>query len=195
MHMRRWLWRIGLFLLAWLAVRGETGLDAGSSLIVLLLLWVGVRLALKLGMQLLAQVGLDNWWSIAKLAIWIALCLWLVPETLASRHLAMAVASAVLVMVGAGFRLIHERRPKSRAIIRDIGIALCLLALVTCTAISWAKGDGLVPGLWLLLVLALLLGIPLSFGWKFVNRAAPKSADAKLGDFDDLKDAGLSDER
>jgi hypothetical protein len=193
--MRRWLWRIGLFLLAWLAVRGETGLDAGSALIVLLLLWFGARLVLKLGMQLLAQVGMDSWWTIVKGATWIALFLWLVPETVPARHVVMVVAGLGLLMMGAGFHAIHERRPKSRAVVRNIAIALSVLALVTCTAIGWAKGDGLAAGLWLLLALALLLGIPLSFGWQFVNRAAPRSADAKLGEFDDLRSEGLSDER
>lgn len=193
--MRRWLWRIGLFLLAWLAVRGETGLDAGSSLIVLLLLWVGVKLVLKLGMQLLAQVGLDNWWTLAKAATWIALFLWLVPESIPLRHLAMAVAGSILAIAGAGFRFLHDRRPKSRAILRNIAIAVGLVALAAFPTLAWLKGDGVVAGLWLLLALVLLLGIPLSFGWQFVSRAAPRSADAKLGDFDDLKSAGLGDER
>src|SRR4029077_20455164 len=115
---------IRLFLLALLGVRGETGLDAGSSFILLLLLWGGGKLVFKLGMQLLAQVGLDNWWTIAKAATWIALVLWLVPETVPARHVVMVVVGLGLLIVGAGFHVIHERRPKSRAVMRNIAIAL-----------------------------------------------------------------------
>jgi len=73
--------------------------------------------------------------------------------------------------------------------------ALTLLVLGAFPAWTSLKGGGAVVGLWLFLALALLLGIPLSLGWTLVTRAGPRSADAKIGDFADLKDAGLSDER
>jgi hypothetical protein len=107
----------------------------------------------------------------------------------------IAFALFALAMIGASCRLGFERERALRgkklfsdhsALVVGVilgGLFLCMVALRT-----WHS-------LWPLVGYLLLPGLPFGFGWRMGGMPSPDRVDAKLGDEETFRDAGLSEER
>jgi hypothetical protein len=193
--MRGWLRNTVVFLIIWYVVASEFQLDAGASLIAAGLGIAGAWLAIKVGTQLLLQIGL-HWWSFAALiVIWIVLFLKFVPDSVTSRGTAIAVAAAVLLATGAACRLLYRPVWRVRPWFRYVLMGLVLLVLTVIPAFNLVDAQRLSDSAWILAEITFLVAFPVTFGWRLASLSRRRLADARIGDPDDLRQAGLSEER
>jgi hypothetical protein len=121
---------------------------------------------------------------------------WFAPATLRAQPVIFEIgAVVVLALAGARCRQQFEReyllhgaavwRAHSGVVVASLfGVLLILMMSLR----HWGS-------LWPLVAYALLLGIPLGFGWRMVRPPSPDRPDAKVGNEETFRDAGLSEER
>jgi hypothetical protein len=185
------LWiKLGLFLCIWYEVSAELGIAGGTAFAVTLLVCGACMMLLRLPGQILSIIGPRALVLAGPVIVWAGLAWWLMPNVVSAYPALAMIAAAVLALAGAAVRYAVSRYPRWFAghlpmlrggIVPGIGL---LLGLANQHA----------TGLLSLAVIAVLIGMPLRLGWRFIAPASPHKFDAKMGDADGFRRAGFSDE-
>jgi hypothetical protein len=192
----RLFFKLGLLVCLWYEIAVELRLDSNTAFFVALLLVFGGWFALRMSGQLVGMLGPRTLSLLVHSVVWLALFWSFAPSALLSLPLVLiAFGLFALTMIGARSRLIFERERalRGKKLFSDHsalavgvilgGLFLCMVALRT-----WHS-------LWPLVGYVLLPGLPFGFGWRMGGMPSPDRVDAKLGDEETFRDAGLSEER
>ena len=190
-----WLKFLGL-LAIWYALSVEIGVPGGAALYVgLFVVFVG-WIAASLPGQLFRMLGPRTQSLLMHVFVWFVVFWWFTPPAIFDLPLPLHFfVLYALAMGGARARALFEReklRLGAKLYAEHSGLLVASLLggllLVMVTLRTWHS-------LWPLIILALLPGIPFSFGWRMGSPESPERADAKLGDEETFRDAGLSEDR
>lgn len=187
----RSLWiKLGLFLCVWYEVSVELGLSGGTAMVVTLIVCGAGLMLLRLPGQILSMLGPRAIVLVGPLAVWIGLAWWLMPDTLTGYPALVLMAAAFLALAGAAAHYAVSRYPtwfaRRQPMLRGF-ISPGLSILV-------GLAHQLPLGLLSLAVIAVLVGMPLRLGWRFIGPVSPHKFDAKMGDGDSFRRAGFSDD-
>jgi hypothetical protein len=192
----RFFFKLGLLVCLWYEIAVELHLDSNTAFFVALLVVFGGWFALRMSGQLVGMLGPRTLSLLVHGMVWLVLFWVFAPSVLLSLPLVLIVfALFALTMIGARCRLVFERERalRGKKLFSDHsalavgvilgGLLLCMIALRT-----WHS-------LWPLVGYLLLPGLPFGFGWRMGGMPSPDRVDAKLGDEETFRDAGLSEER
>lgn len=194
--MKRIAFRLGLFVVVWYELGVELGLHPDTAFFVTLALFVGFGFARGIAGQIIGMIGPFTFGILLQAVLWIALLWWLAPRVFHAMPFVFDLAIVLgLALVGARCRyLFEERRAKHGPIDLSEHSGLVLLVvfgvLGACALAMHYWGS-----LWWLVGYALLPALPFSFGWRMGPLAAADRPDARFGNADDFRDAGLSEDR
>lgn len=185
------LWiKLGLFVAIWYEVSVELGISGNTALILTLLVCGGGMMLLRLPGQLLSMLGPRVVVLATPLAVWAGLAWWLMPDMAASYPVLTLIAAGLLAVAGAAAHYavgrypawFARRRPALRAlVVPAVCILLGLAAQMPLNPLAVAAA-------------AVLLGLPLRLGWRFIGPVSPHKFDARMGDADAFRRAGFSDD-
>jgi len=192
----RLFFKLGLLVCLWYEIAVELHLDSNTAFFVALLLVFGGWFALRMSGQLVGMLGPRTLSLLVHSMLWLVLFWAFAPSALLSLPVVLIVfALFALTMIGARSRLVFERERALRgkklfsdhsALVVGVilgGLLLCMVALRTWHSV------------WPLVGYLLLPGLPFGFGWRMGGMPSPDRTDAKLGDEETFRDAGLSEER
>lgn len=193
--MRNLVFKFSLFVVVWYEVAVEFRLGGDLAFMVTLALLGCCWLAWRMSLQAAGLLGPVTSGALLQGVLWIGLFWWLAPAVFQAVPFVFdLLIFAGLVLAGARCRFLYDdyRQQGRRIVLADhsefvlIGAATlmtgCMLALR-----NWGS-------LWPLVGLALLPALPFAFGWRMAPVAAAARHDAKVGNSDAFRDAGLSDE-
>ncbi|EJW10837.1 hypothetical protein A33M_3998 [Rhodovulum sp. PH10] len=185
-----------MFVVIWYELAIELGLGADTAFLATLGLmaiwWSGLRLVA----QGITLMGPFTFGLLAQTAVWLVLFWWFAPAAFHALPLLFDLLIVLaLALSGARCRFLYEAyRQSGRRFVPAEHSGLVLLVvfggLAACMVSLRYWGS-----LWPLAGYALLPAIPFGFGWRMAPLAAPDRFDAKVGDADAFRDAGLSEER
>lgn len=193
--MRDLAFKFGLFVVVWYEVAAELRLGADMAFMVALALFGGGWLAMRLSTQVISLIGPVTFGALLQAAVWIGLFWWLAPATFRTVPFVFdLVVLAGLVLGGARCRFLFEefRQQGGRIALAGHSELVLAAAAIVLTACMLALRNW--GSLWPLFGFALLVALPFGFGWRMAPVAAAARHDAKVGDDDAFRDAGLSDE-
>lgn len=192
----RLFFKLALLVCLWYEIAVELRLDSNTAFFVALLVVFGGWFALRMSGQLVGMLGPRTLSLLVHSVVWLVLFWWFAPSVLLSLPLVLIVFGLfALAMIGARCRLMFERERALKgkrffadysAVVAGVilgGLFLCMVALRTFHS------------LWPLVGYLLLPGLPFGFGWRMGGMPSPNRVDAKLGDEETFRDAGLSEER
>jgi hypothetical protein len=180
----------------WYEVSTIVGINGGAALyIALLVVFVG-WLATSLPGQVFRMLGPRTQSLVVHGLIWLFIFWWFTPAAIFDLPLVLhGFVLYVLAMAGARARRVYERersRLREKLYAEHSGLIVAGLfgglLLVMMALRTW---HSVLP----LLLCALLPGIPFHYGWRMGAPESPERADAKVGDAEDFRAAGLSEER
>lgn len=194
--MNQLIFKLGLFFCIWYEIAAELHLDGDTAFIVGIAAWFGCRFAVRIAAQAIGLLGPNVFGLILQVGLWMLLFWWFAPATIRAQPVIFVLgAVAVLALAGARCRQMFERqcslhgssvwRAHSGPVVAGI---LGLLLVCMMSLRHWGS-------LWPLVAYALLPGIPFSLGWRQVRSPSPDRPDAKVGNEEAFRDAGLSEER
>jgi hypothetical protein len=194
--MNRLFFKLALLVCLWYEIAVELHLDSNTAFFIAMLVVFGGWFALRMSGQLVGMLGPRTLSLLVYSVLWLVLFWWFAPSVLSSLPLVLIVFALVaLAMIGARCRLVFERERalRGKKLFSDhsaavVGVILGGLLLAMVSLRTWHS-------LWPLLGYLLLLGLPFGFGWRMGGMGSPERADAKLGDEETFRDAGLSEER
>jgi hypothetical protein len=190
-----WL-KFAVLLGIWYQLSTAIGIDGGAALyIALLVVFVG-WLATSLPGQVFRMLGPRTQSLVVHGVVWLVVFWWFTPSAIFDLPLVLhGFMLYALARAGARARVVYERerlRLRDKLYAEHSGLVVAGLfgglLLVMMALRTWHS-------VWPLIVCALLPGIPISFGWRMGAPESPERAEAKVGDTEDFRDAGLSDER
>ena len=180
--------KIGLFLCLWYEVSVELGLSQGTAFALTLMICGAGLMVLRLPGQLLAMLGPQAIAWVGPGVIWFGMAWWLMPNAVGSYPGLTLVSGTLLALAGAGLHYTVSRYPawfarRNHMLRGSIVPVICvLLGLFQAFATSFLTFP----------VIALLMGMPLRFGWRFIGPAAPHKFDARMGDYETFRRDGFS---
>jgi hypothetical protein len=193
----RSIWiKLVLFLCLWYEIAAELHLDGDRSfvlaLVVVVLGWFGLRMS----GHLIGMLGPNMHRLIVLLVVWLILFWWFAPAVLKALPVVFILAGALAIAV-AGARCRHQfelhRHKLDKAYLREHSVVLVALVFAALVPIFFSVHRW--GSVWPIIGYTLLPGLPFSFGWQMAVRVGPQRSDAKFGDKDAFRDAGLSEER
>ena len=145
---------------------------------------------LRLPGQLVSMLGPRALVWVGPLAVWVGLAWWLMPNTFTAYPALALVAAVLLALAGAAAHYVVSRYPgwfarharKLRA------------SVIPFAAVALGVVLQLPSGLLSLVVVAVLIGMPLRLGWRFIGPVSPHKFDAKMGDGETFRRAGFSND-
>ncbi|MHB8267433.1 hypothetical protein [Bradyrhizobium sp.] len=180
----------------WYELSMALGINGGAALyIALLVVFIG-WLATSLPGQVFRMLGPRTQSLVVHGLIWLFIFWWMTPPAIFELPLALhGFVLYALALAGARARRVYERersRLREKLYAEHSGLIVAGLfgglLLVMMALRTW---HSVLP----LLLCALLPGIPFHYGWRMGAPDSPERADAKLGDAEDFRNAGLSEER
>lgn len=194
--MNRMLFKLGLFVCIWYEIAAELHLDGDTAFLVGAAVMGFGWFALRMLGQAIGLLGPSNVGLLLQAGLWAALFWWFAPLSLRAQPVIFEIGIVVMLIVAGGaarhqFERQHERfgdamwRAHSGAVVVAILASLFLL-------MAALRHFGSV---WPLVGFGLLLLLPFGFGWRMKLPASRARADAKVGDQETFRDAGLSEER
>ncbi len=181
--------KLGFFHAAWYEVGIELGLDGTTSFVVTLVL-IGAGLTLlRLPMQLVGLLGPRVALLLWPVLVWMGLACWVVPGVLHRPVLTLGVGG-VLALAGAAARYASTHYPEGfrKALLAGKGLLVPLIGIVAGFA------DGPLSVFLLPAAVAVLVGLPVRFGWMLLGRVPVERFDAKMADMGWFRRAGMSDD-
>lgn len=185
-----------LFVAVWYELSVEFRLGPDVAFLATIGLLAGGWIALRLAGQAAMLMGPMTSGLLIQTLLWFVLLWWFAPALF---H-AMPIVFDLLIVAGlslAGARchfLYEERKRSGRKLDTADHSVLIVLAvfggLAACMVSLRQWGS-----LWPLVGYVLLPALPFAFGWRMAPLAAPERFDAKVGNADSFRDAGLSEER
>ncbi len=193
----KWIaFRLGLFVVIWYELGVELRLHPDTAFFVTLALFVGFSFARGIAGQIIGMIGPLTFGILLQAVLWIVLLWWLAPGVFHAMPFVFDLAIVLgLALVGARCRyLFEERRAKHGPVdlSEHSGVVLIAAASVLGACIFAMQRWG---SLWPLLAYAALPLLPFSFGWRVGPSASADRPDARFGNADDFRDAGLSEDR
>lgn len=187
----RALWiKLILFLVVWYEVTAELGLSGGTALVVALLVCGFGMMLLRLPLQILSVLGPRGIIVAGPVVVWLALAWWLAPNKVMAFPVFTLAIGAQLALLGGAARYAVTRYPAWFA----RHMPMLRGAISPVGSILLGLSDQLPQGLLSLAALAVLIGMPVRLGWKFIPPLAAHKFDAKMGDADGFRRAGFRDE-
>lgn len=193
--MRRIGFKIGLFVCVWYEVGRQLGLDGDSAFVVTAIVWVGGWLALRMAGQLAGMLGPLTAALVVRLPIWLVVVWCVAPPVFATQPVVFkVVAFGLMAFLGARGRHVFEQRRAdfTKEWLRqhsEVVVVAVLLVLACAGACLRLNGS-----FWPLVYYALLPGIPLSFGWRAAVAPLRGRSDARMGNAEGFRAAGMSEE-
>jgi hypothetical protein len=194
--MNRLFFKLALLVCLWYEIAVELHLDSNTAFFLAMLVVFGGWFALRMSGQLVGMLGPRTLSLLVYSVVWLVLFWAFAPGVLSSLPLVLIVFGLfALTMMGARCRVIFERERalRGKKLFADhsavvVGVILGSLLLAMISLRTWHS-------LWPLLGYLLLPGLPFGFGWRMGGMASPDRADAKLGEEETFRAAGLSEER
>jgi hypothetical protein len=192
----RLFFKLALLVCLWYEIAVELHLDSNTAFFIAMLLVFGGWFALRMSGQLVGMLGPRMLSLLVYSVLWLVLFWWFAPAVLLSLPLVLIVFALVaLAMIGARCRVMFEQEwaLRGKKLFSDhsapvVGVILGGLLLAMVSLRAWHS-------LWPLVGYLLLPGLPFGFGWRMGGIGSPERADARLGDEETFRDAGLSEER
>jgi len=194
--MKRLTFKLGLFVVVWYELMVEFGLGADFAFLLSLGLLGGFSLALRLAGQASGLMGPFTSGMLIQALLWLALLWWFAPAVFRAVPLVFDLLIVLgLALAGARCRYLYEvwRQKDGQFVPADYSLPIvigvlgslfgCMLALR-----YWGS-------LWPLVAYVLLPALPFGFGWRMGPLASADRPDARFGNAENFRDAGLSDER
>jgi hypothetical protein len=186
--------KVMLFMGLWQQVAVEFDLSADGAFAAALLVFFGTWIVRRFTLEL---AGLSEELTAALFVrgtVWLLLYFWLAPPLVRAQPCSFILCGLVaFVLAGMRCRVEFERHgyATGTAFLRDqseltVGIAAAGIALAY---LAHQRGGSVLP----LVGYAALIGVPFSFGWLGGAPAAP-SFDARFGDENTFRDAGVSED-
>jgi hypothetical protein len=190
-----WL-KFAVLLGIWYQISLAIGMNGGAALYVgLLIIFVG-WVATSLPGQVFRMLGPRTQSLVVHGLIWLFVFWWMTPPAIFDLPLLLhGFVLYALAMAGARGRRVYERersRLREKLYAEYSGLVVAgLFGGLLLLMVALRTWHSVLP----LLLIALLPGIPFHFGWRMGTPESPERADAKLGEAEDFRDAGLSEER
>lgn len=194
--MKRLIFKLGLFICIWYEIATELRIDGDTAFLVGIAAFCVSRFAVRIAGHALGMFGPSAFGLLVQTALWAVLFWCFTPTALRELPLLCDItAFTVLGIAGARSRQLFERERLLRGaefwrVYSGVLVAGILGTLLIAMTSLRQSGS-----IWPLLAYVLLVLIPAGFGWRMVGPVSPERADAKVGDRDDFKAAGLSEER
>jgi hypothetical protein len=188
--------KLGLFVLVWYELVVEFHLNPDTAFFVMLALVAGFAFARGVAAQIVTLVRPFTFGLLLQALLWIGLLWWMAPGVFTAIPFVLDLLIVLgLALIGARCRHLYEDYRQKHGFPKfseHSGLVLLVVfgTLGACIAALQFWGS-----LWPLLGYALLPALPFSFGWRMGPLAAAERPDAKLGDAEAFRDAGLSEER
>ncbi|HEX3861115.1 MAG TPA: hypothetical protein VHY35_05430 [Stellaceae bacterium] len=184
------MWKIGLFVAAWYEVSVELGLDAGTAFVLTLVLIGAALTVFRLPAQLLNLYGPRLALLVGPVIIWLALAWWVLPRAFLRHPMLALTLAALLVLGGAAWRYgwTRYREETMRAIdrVKQLTVPAGMLVLQATLGNRW--------GLVCVAALAVMVAMPMRLGWLLIGPVPAERVDAKMGEPNWFRRAGMSDE-
>jgi hypothetical protein len=192
----RLFFKLGLLVCLWYEIAVELHLDSNTAFFVALLVVFGGWFALRMSGQFVGMLGPRTLSLLVHSVVWLVLFWVFAPSALLSLPLVLiAFVLFALAMIGARCRLVFERERalRGKKLFSDhsplvVSVILSGLFIAMAALRTWHS-------LWPLIGYLALPGLPFGFGWRMGGMPSPDRVDAKLGDEETFRDAGLSEER
>jgi hypothetical protein len=184
------LWKIGLFVAAWYEVAVELGLDSGSAFVLTLGLIGAALTVFRLPAQLLQLYGPRLAILAGPVLIWLTLAWWVMPGGFL-RHPVLALGLAgLLTLVGAAARYAWTRHrvEAERRVdqVKQLIVPIAMFVLQETLGSSWELISAA--------AMVVLVAMPMRLGWVLIGPVPAERVDAKMGEAEWFRRAGMSDE-
>ncbi len=194
--MKRLIFKFGLFICIWSEIATELRLDGDTAFLVGVVVFCASWFAVRIAGHVLGLMGPSAFGLLVQSIVWAVLFWCFAPRALRELPLLSDITAIVILgLAGARSRQLFERELRLRGAElwrAHSGIVMaCIFGTLLVTMVSlrlWGS-------IWPLIAYSLLIVIPFGFGWRTVGVGSPDRADAKFGDEEGFKDAGLSEER
>lgn len=193
----RSIWiKLALFLCLWYEVAAELHLDGDRSFVISLTIVALGWMALRMSGSLAGLLGPNVHRLLVGTVAWLMLFWWFAPPLLKAQPVVFVLAGAGAIAVGAAkFRhwFEAEGHKLGKAFLRDhsqyvVGGMVAGLSALFLSQQYWGS-------IWTVIGYALLPGLPFAFGWQMAELAKRARFDAKVGDEESFREAGMSEER
>jgi len=193
--MKRLVVKFGLAVCLWYELMAEFHMESGTAFWAAMALVCFGWFAFRMSGPFIGSLGPKTLALLLQSVLWFVLLWWLAPPLWALPLPLDLFVLVVLAVMGARSRVRFElaRDGLLARLRRDYSghiVGAVLLALSPCWISIRLWGS-----LWPLIGYALLPGLPFLFGWRMVTAPPHDKPDARVGDADDFRDAGLSEER
>ncbi|MCP3439801.1 hypothetical protein [Bradyrhizobium sp. CCGUVB14] len=174
----------------------ELHLDGDRSFVISLTIVALGWMALRMSGSLAGLLGPNVHRLLVGTVAWLMLFWWFAPPLLKAQPVVFVLAGAGAIAVGAAkFRhwFEAEGHKLGKAFLRDhsqyvVGGMVAGLSALFLSQQYWGS-------IWTVIGYALLPGLPFAFGWQMAELAKRARFDAKVGDEESFREAGMSEER
>jgi hypothetical protein len=188
--MRGLLLKVGFLLAIWYEVAAELRVGGGTAFVITLLGLCTLMMLVRLPGQVLAMIGPTMFQFIAPMIVWVGLAWWLMPTAFTSFPALALIFAGLLATIGAATHYLvtcypqwfETRWPMIKGAVSPLGCGVLWLA------------NHFAIGALSLIVMAALLLMPLRVGWRFIAPATAERFDAKMGNHENFRRDGYSDE-
>lgn len=188
-------WKLAMFIGLWheLAVAGGQG--ANSAFLLTLIVFYGAPIVELFGVELAGMTARHTAVFFVRGFLWWLTYGWVAPPSLRALAITVILAGlAGLTISGARLREYfdahgHAARGWLRA--RSEFVAGTLLVGIACAMLAERRWGSVLP----LVGYATLVALPVSFGWTLATPVPQTRFDARFGDDDTFRKAGMSEER
>jgi hypothetical protein len=190
-NMRGLLIKLGLLLVIWYEVAAELHVGGGTAFVITLLGIGALLMLVRLPGQVIAMLGPAAFQFAAPMIVWVGLAWWLVPTAFTSFPALALIIAGLLATTGAATNYLVTRYPQwfvprwpaIKGLVSPLGCFVLMMADYTAV------------GLLTMTVIAALILMPLRLGWRFIAPVTAERFDAKMGNQENFRRDGYSDEQ
>jgi hypothetical protein len=183
------------FCITWAAVCNVTSLDAGPALIGAGLLYLVAWLAFKFIGRAMFHLGARAWLRVGLFVLGALLFVNVAPGRGVTNILIVWGFGIPLLLIGGVWRALGRKMPAWRNLLDQTPAYAAITGLIVLPLSARLYGLNLWAALAFGAAACGLSGFALWCGWQLAEARGPGERDARFGDADDFRTAGMSDER
>ncbi len=187
-------WKLAMFIGLWCELAVAGGQGANWAFFFTLVVFYGVPIVEGFGIELAGMTARHTAVFFVRGFLWLWVYGWAAPTAFQALAFTVLLAGLTgLTIAGARLREYfdthgHLARAWLRA--RSESVAGALLVVMACAMLAERRWGSVLP----LVGYAALIGLPLSFGWTLATHGPQTRFDARFGDDDTFRKAGMSEE-